>query len=62
MKYFLEYQAGKKVLCSFLSQGQDAESFKADVQKKFPCCVQPMEDSKWSKTYFKTQAEHVTFI
>ena len=49
VKYFLEYQAGKKVLCSFLSQGQDAESFKADVQKKFPCCVQPMEDSKWSK-------------
>ena len=34
VKYFLEYQ------------GQDADSFKADVQKKFPCCVQPMEDSK----------------
>eukprot|EP00933_Yihiella_yeosuensis_P021782 TRINITY_DN17190_c0_g1_i1.p1 TRINITY_DN17190_c0_g1~~TRINITY_DN17190_c0_g1_i1.p1 ORF type:complete len:755 (-),score=163.04 TRINITY_DN17190_c0_g1_i1:341-2605(-) len=30
----------------FLDYKGDAKSFKDDVQKRFPCCVQPMEDLK----------------
>lgn len=40
VKFFLEYQ------------GKDVESFKTDVTKRFPCCVQPIDDLQLAFTFW----------
>ncbi|CAJ1416587.1 unnamed protein product [Effrenium voratum] len=40
VKYFLEYK------------GSDGEAFKMDLGKRFPCCVQPIDDMKLAFTFW----------
>lgn len=44
VKFFLEYPA---------DSSHAAESFKTDCTKKFPCCVQPIEDLKLAFTFWQ---------